>query len=90
MFGRLDDPDQTHAARGHGTVRKPGDEVSHEWDLVRYTDTTGEEQDRPVRVKHLITAIGAFNKSTESDTTIRGFFGFFEKSVCEAGTAANN
>lgn len=64
MFGGLDDPDQSDAARGDGPFGVTGDEGADVGDLVGYTHAGGEEEDGPVGGEGAGKAVGTFDQGS--------------------------
>lgn len=89
MFGGLDDPDESHAAGGHGAVGVALDEMADEGDVVGDADTAGEEEDGAVGVEGVDAAVGAFGEGLEGDAGVHAVLGASEEFVGEAGTATD-
>lgn len=89
VFGGLDDPDEGHAAGGHGAVGVALDQVADEGDVVGDADAAGEEENGAVGVEGVDAAVGALGEGLEGDAGVHAVLGADEEFVGEAGTAAD-
>ena len=90
VFGRLDDPDEQDAARGHGAVREALDQRADVGDLVGDADAAGEEDDGAVGGEGVEAAVGAFGEGAHDQAAFVRGFGFSVEAVGEAGAAADD
>ena len=89
MFGGLDDPDEGHAAGGHGAIGVTLDEVADEGNVVGDADAAGEEKNGAVGVEGVDAAVGAFGEGLEGDAGVHAVLGAGEEFIGEAGAAAD-
>lgn len=89
MFWGLDDPDERYSAGGNCALGIAADELLDERDLVRDSDTSGEEKDGAVGVKGVGASVWAFGEGCEADFKVGRLFGALVEFVGEACPAAD-